>query len=168
MDNEELYTNSIKGEILKGRTFDQILNESPSDDCSPEELYAWLDAGEIADKNKKIPNNFRTIKRKVLMLETFLIILITLMVISPFIISNNMFLWLNIPLGVLVAIVSRSNTKLYSMIEKRIEFTELAKHLTIKGYSKRALIKEIIINLLFIPFNLISFGCEILFPPFKK
>jgi hypothetical protein len=96
------YSEAINTEIAKGRTFEQILNEEPAEDCLIEELYAWLDAGEIANKNKAIPNNFKLTYRKVKALEFLLIILISVMLISPFIVPNYMFLLLNIPLGILI------------------------------------------------------------------
>jgi hypothetical protein len=89
------------------------------------------------------------------------------MLISPFIVPNYTFLLLNIPLGILVGIVGRINSKLYSTIEMKIEINELGKHLTIKGYTKRALVKEFAIKLIFTPFQLVCLACEIVFPPFK-
>ena len=162
------YTKSINIEISKGRTFEQILNEEPSEDCLIEELYAWLDAGEIANKNKEIPNNFKVTYRKVKALEFSLVILISAMLISPFIVPNNMFLLLNIPLGILIGMVGRTNSRLYNSIETKVELNELTKHLTVKGYTKRALVKEFIVKLIFTPMHLVCLACEIVFPPFKK
>ena len=162
------YTDSINTEIAKGRTFEQILNEEPSEDCLIEELYAWLDAGEIANKDKAIPNNFKSTHRKVKALEFTLVVLISAMLISPFIVPNNMFLLLNIPLGILIGVLGRTNSKLYSSIETKVELNELTKHLTVKGYTKRALVKEFIVKLVFTPLHLVCLGCEIIFPPFKK
>ena len=161
------YSEAINTEISKGRTFEQILNEEPAEDCLIEELYAWLDAGEIANKNKAIPSNFKLTHRKVKALEFSLVILILVMLISPFIVSNYMFLLLNIPLGILIGMVGRTNSKLYSTIEMKVELNELTKHLTVKGYTKRALVKEFIVKLIFTPFQLVCLGCEIVFPPFK-
>jgi hypothetical protein len=162
------YSDSINIEISKGRTFEQILNEEPSENCTSSELYAWLDAGDIANKNKIIPNNFKLTYRKVKLLELSLIILISVMLISPFIVPNYMFLLLNIPLGILVGIIGRTNSRLYNSIETKVELNELTKHLTIKGYTKRVLVKEFIIKLIFTPFQLVCLACEIIFPPFKK
>ena len=161
------YTKSINIEISKGRTFEQILNEEPSEDCTSSELHAWLDAGDIANKDKAIPSNFTLTHRKVKVLEFLLVVLISAMLISPFIVPNNMFLLLNIPLGILIGVLGRINSKLYSSIEMKVELNELTKHLTIKGYTKRALVKEFIVKLIFTPFQLVCLGCEIVFPPFK-
>jgi hypothetical protein len=161
------YSEAINAEIAKGRTFEQILNEEPSEDCLIEELYAWLDASEIANKNKAIPSNFTSTYRKVKILEFSLIILISAMLISPFIIPNYMFLLLNIPLGILIGMVGRTNSKLYSSIEMKVELNELTKHLTVKGYTKRALVKEFVIKLFLTPLHLVCLACEIVFPPFK-
>ena len=162
------YSEAINIEIAKGRTFEQILNEEPAEDCLLEELYAWLDAGEIANKDKAIPNNFKSTHRKVKALEFTLVVLISAMLISPFIVPNNMFLLLNIPLGILIGVLGRTNSKLYSSIEMKVELNELAKHLTVKGYTKRALVKEFIVKLIFTPFQLVCLGCEIVFPSIKK
>lgn len=161
------YSDSINIEISKGRTFEQILNEEPSEDCTTSELYAWLDAGEIANKDKAIPSNFKLTHRKVKVLEFLLVILISAMLISPFIVSNYMFLLLNIPLGILIGMIGRTNSRLYSTIEMKIELNELGKHLTIKGYTKRALVKEFIVKLVLTPLHLVCLACEIIFPPFK-
>jgi len=162
------YSDSINTEISKGRTFEQILNEEPGDDCTPSELHAWLDAGDITNKNKSIPNNFTSTHRKVKVLEFSLVVLISAMLISPFIVPNNMFLLLNIPLGILIGVLGRTNSKLYSSIEMEIELNELSKHLTVKGYTKRDIVKEFIVKLIFTPFQLVCLGCEIIFLPFKK
>jgi hypothetical protein len=66
------------------------------------------------------------------------------MFVSPFIVPNNTFLLLNIPLGILIGMIGRTNSKLYSTIETKVELNELSKHLTIKGYTKRILVKEFI------------------------
>ena len=161
------YSRAIDIEISKGRTFEQILNEEPSEDCTSSELHAWLDAGDIANKDKAIPSNFTLTHRKVKVLEFLLVVLISAMLISPFIVPNNMFLLLNIPLGILIGVLGRINSKLYSSIEMKVELNELTKHLTIKGYTKRALVKEFIVKLIFTPFQLVCLGCEIVFPPFK-
>ena len=164
MSEEKGYTEAINTEISKGRTFEQILNEDPSEFCTPTELHAWLDAGEIA----QIPNNFKLIKTKVAILEFLLIVLISAMLISPFIVSNNMFLLLNIPLGILIGIIGRTNTRLYRSIEMKVELNELSKHLTIKGYTKRAIVKEFVVKLFLTPFQLVCLTCEFVFPPFKN
>jgi hypothetical protein len=161
------YSDSINIEISKGRTFEQILNEEPKEDCTSSELHAWLDAGDMVNKDKNLPNTFKLTHRKVKALEFLLIVLISAMLISPFIVPNYTFLLLNIPLGILVGIVGRINSKLYSTIEMKIEINELGKHLTIKGYTKRALVKEFTIKLIFTPFQLVCLACEIVFPPFK-
>ena len=164
--SEEKYTKSIKEEIQKGRTFEQILNEEPKNDCSPSELHAWLDAGDIV--SKETPNDFKTTHAKVKTLEFTLIVLILTMFVSPFIVPNNTFLLLNIPLGILIGMIGRTNSKLYSTIETKVELNELSKHLTIKGYTKRILVKEFITKLIFTPFQLVCLACEIVFPPFKN
>ena len=162
------FTEAINVEISKGRTFEQILNEEPSEDCTSSELHAWLDAGEIANENKAIPSNFKSTYRKVKVLEFLLVVLISAMLISPFIVPNNIFLLLNIPLGMLIGILGRTNTILYSIIEMKVEINELTKHLTIKGYTKRAIIKEFVVKLILTPLHLVCLACEVIFPPFKK
>lgn len=166
MKENPKFTEAINSEIAKGRTFEQILNETPNENCDITELNAWLDAFNIGSTITK-KNNSKTTYRKMKTLEVLLIVLISVMFISPFIVPNNLFLLLNIPLGILVGIIGRTNTRLYNKIKMRIELNELTKHLTVKGYTKRALIKEFIVKLLFTPFQLVCLACEIVFPPFK-
>ena len=58
MQMQDSYTDAIKSEMLKGRSFDEILNEDPPEDCTSDELHAWLDAGEIAGLHENIVDNF--------------------------------------------------------------------------------------------------------------
>ena len=167
---EGLYTDAIKAEILRGRSFEEILNEDPPEDCSSDELHAWLDAGEIAGLNKNIPDNFRVTKRKVHLLETVLAMLILAMIASPFFIQDKSYLLFNIPIGIIVAIIGRKNAELCSTIEMKLSLNELQKHLFVKGYTKRAKIKEFLLELVITPLNSICLLCELIFPPinFKK
>jgi hypothetical protein len=162
---EGSYTDAIKAEMLKGRSFDEILNEDPPDDCSSDELYAWLDAGEIAGLHKNIPDNFRITKRKVFFLEKSLIVLILAMISSPFLIQDKIYLLFNIPIGIVVAIIGRKNSELYSTIEMKLNMNELQKHLSVKGYTQRVRFKEFIQEIIITPLNLICLLCELIFPP---
>ena len=162
---EESYTDAIKSEMLKGRLFEEILNEDPPEDCTSDELHAWLDAGESAGLHKNIVDNFSVTKRKVFFLEKSLIILILVMISSPFFIQYNVYLLFNIPIGIIVAILGRKNGELYSTIEMKLNLNELCKHLTIKGYTSRAKIRDFFNELFFRPLNYICLLCEFLFPP---
>lgn len=167
---EELYTEAIKAEMLKGRSFEAILNEDPPEDCSIDELYAWLDAGEIAGLHNNIVDNYSVTKRKVFFLERSLIILILVMILSPFFIQDKIYLLFNIPIGFIVAILGRKNGELYTTIEMKSNLNELQKHLTIKGYTRRAKFRDFFVELFFRPLYYICLLCEYLFPPldFKK
>jgi hypothetical protein len=160
------YSEAITIEISKGRTFEQILSEEPSEFCSSTELHAWLDAGEIANKGKEIPNTFKSTKRKITIIELSLVVIISAMLVSPFIVSNNLFLLLNIPLGILVGTLGRLNTKLSSSIEIKRGIDELYKHLMVKGYTKRTQLKEFVLKLILTPFQVVCVVCETMFPKF--
>jgi len=162
---EESYTDAIKAEMLKGRSFEAILNEDPPEDCTTDELYAWLDAGEIAGLHENIVDNFSITKRKVFFLERSLMILILTMILSPLFIQENVYLLFNIPIGIMVAILGRKNAEIYSTIEMKVNLNELCKHLTIKGYTRRAKIRDFFIELFFRPLHYICLLCEFLFPP---
>ena len=162
---EELYTEAIKAEMLKGRSFEAILNEDPPEDCSIDELYAWLDAGEIAGLHNNIVDNYSVTKRKVFFLERSLIILILVMILSPFFIQDKIYLLFNIPIGFIVAILGRKNGELYTTIEMKSNLNELQKHLTIKGYTRRAKFRDFLMELFFRPLHYICLLCEFLFPP---
>ena len=162
---EELYTEAIKAEMLKGRSFEAILNEDPPEDCSIDELYAWLDAGEIAGLHNNIVDNYSVTKRKVFFLERSLIILILVMILSPFFIQDKIYLLFNIPIGFIVAILCRKNGELYTTIEMKSNLNELQKHLTIKGYTRRAKFRDFLMELFFRPLHYICLLCEFLFPP---
>ncbi|MEJ6798413.1 MAG: hypothetical protein QNK75_05215 [Crocinitomicaceae bacterium] len=158
---EDKYTDAIKSEISKGRTFDQILNETPSDDCSTDELYAWVDAGEIAGFSQN--NDFFITKIKVYALTVLLIIFTFGLVVSPFLVANKILLLLNIPLGIIIAILGRKNSELYSTIEMKMGLIELNKHLFVKGYATKSKIKEYLF-LIFTPLDWVCQLCELLFP----
>ena len=63
-------------------------------------------------------------------LERSLIILILVMILSPFFIQDKIYLLFNIPIGFIVAILGRKNGELYTTIEMKSNLNELQKHLT--------------------------------------
>jgi hypothetical protein len=83
---EERYTDSIKNEISKGRTFDEILNQIPTKDATDQEMDAYFDAGDITNfKQKDIETSSIA---KVILLTGLSLILVASIISSPFILSN--------------------------------------------------------------------------------
>ena len=134
---EERYTDSIKNEIAKGRTFDEILNEIPTKDATDQEMDAYFDAGDITNfKQKDIETSSIA---KVILLTGLSLILVASIISSPFILSNlNISLVFLFPiyvlLGISLSFIGKRQDKAIKGFQTKKGMDIIAKYITEEGY----------------------------------
>ena len=137
---EEKYTESIKNEILKGRTFEEILNEVPTKDATEQELDAYFDAGDIAGIGEQSITKVSLLK--VISLTTISLVLIGGIISSPFILSSfNISLVFLFPviglLGILLSFFGKRQNKAINQFQVKLGVKTIEKYLTDDSYREK-------------------------------
>jgi hypothetical protein len=166
---EEKYTESIKNEIEKGRTFDEILNEVPSKDATEQELNAYFDAGDIAGIGEQSITNVSLLK--VILLTSVVLILITGLISSPFILNileiNLVFLFpIVILFGVLLSFFGKKQNRAIKQFQIKQGLKVIEKYLTEDTYrekfdrQEKSKVRKFIINVVLLILTPIDFVCD--------
>ena len=137
---EKKYTESIKNEIAKGRTFDEILNEVPTSDATQQELDAYFDAGDIAGIGEQSITNISLLK--VILLTIIVLFLIVGLISSPFILYilgfNFVFLFpIVILLGVSLSFFGKKQNKAINQFQVKSGVKAIEKYLTDDSYREK-------------------------------
>lgn len=137
---EEKYTEAIKNEIEKGRTFDEILNEIPTQNSTDQEMDAYFDAGEIAGVGSG--NISGGSIGKVILLTSISLILVTSIIASPYILIslglNLLFLFpIIILLGVPLSFFGKKQDKAITQLCTKRGIKIIEKYLTEDNYREK-------------------------------